>query len=99
MVLRLRARASFHMAVLGNACWVRFAGDIICSLSLLSDYNINYKNYIGERTGDRFDLNLPRRSLLVLSGDARYNWKHGILSKTFDYCADGSIRLRLVFIL
>ena len=69
-------------------------GDTICSLSLLSDYNINFKNYIGDRTGDRFDLNLPRRSLLVMSGDARYNWKHGILSKTFDYCSDGSIRTR-----
>ena len=69
-------------------------GDTICSLSLLSNYNINFKNYIGDRSGDRFDLNLPRRSLLVMSGDARYNWKHGILPKTFDYCADGSIRQR-----
>ena len=69
-------------------------GDTICSLSLLSDYNINFKNYIGDRTGDRFDLNLPRRSLLIMSGDSRYNWKHGILPKTFDYCSDGSIRTR-----
>jgi len=69
-------------------------GDTICSLSLLSDYNINFKNYIGDRTGDRFDMNLPRRSLLIMSGEARYNWKHGILPKTFDYCSDGSIRPR-----
>ena len=69
-------------------------GDTICSLSLLSDYNMNFKNYIGDRTGDRFDLNLPQRSLLVMSGDVRYKWKHGILPKTFDYCSDGSIRSR-----
>jgi hypothetical protein len=33
-------------------------------------------------------LFLPERSLIVLSGDARYNWTHGIEKRTADVVVD-----------
>lgn len=40
----------------------------------------------GERKeeGKRWDLYLPERSVLVMSKDARYQWKHGIPGRTHD---------------
>ncbi|KAF8644449.1 hypothetical protein AX16_008448 [Volvariella volvacea WC 439] len=44
----------------------------------------------GARGRDRWDLYLPRNTVLVLSGDARYKWKHGIERRTEDLvCHDG----------
>ena len=40
----------------------------------------------GERGGEggKWDLYLPERSVLVMSKDARYVWKHGIPGRTHD---------------
>lgn len=49
-------------------------GSVIASLSLLSDTEMT----IGQYHGESFKIPLHRRSLLVLSGDARSKWYHSI---------------------
>jgi hypothetical protein len=41
-----------------------------------------------EEDGEAYDLYLPERSLLVMSGDARYKWTHGIPRRKWDYVED-----------
>jgi len=36
----------------------------------------------------KWDLYLPERSVLVMSKDARYHWKHGIPGRTHDLVED-----------
>ena len=43
----------------------------------------------GEQTTNL--LLLPRRSLLIMSGESRYAWQHGILARKSDLGADGSL--------
>ncbi|XP_047367080.1 alkylated DNA repair protein alkB homolog 8-like isoform X3 [Vespa velutina] len=53
--------------------------DTILSLSLSSSCVMNFKK------GDmKVDVVLPQRSLLVMTGEARYAWTHGISSKYND---------------
>ncbi|KAH8401441.1 hypothetical protein KR009_005537 [Drosophila setifemur] len=53
--------------------------DPILSLSLQSDVVMDF------RQGDEHvQVRLPRRSLLVMSGEARYDWTHGIRPKHID---------------
>lgn len=62
-------------------------GDTIVALSLASDIVMefrkpsptNSKEYI-----DHVEVTLPRRSLLVMSNEARYGWKHGIVPRKID---------------
>jgi alkylated DNA repair dioxygenase AlkB len=49
------------------------SGDVIIVLSLLGDAVMNFK-----RGKQVFSVSLPRRSLLKMSGDLRYFWKHSI---------------------
>ena len=49
--------------------------DFIVCLSFLSEAVINFKNI---ETNEIKQLLLKPKSLLILSGDARYKWKHGI---------------------
>lgn len=51
----------------------RIFGDVISTLSLGSGINMEF-----ERDDKIVVVYLPVGSLLVLSGDARYKWKHGI---------------------
>ncbi len=50
-------------------------GDKIQSLSLGSNIGMIFKN---KSTLEIVNIYLPRRSLIILEGDARYNWTHGI---------------------
>ena len=50
-------------------------GDNICSLTVGSPCNMLLKN---KKTGEEKTLLLERRSLLVLSGEYRNDWTHGI---------------------
>lgn len=43
----------------------------------------------GEREGERHDVYLPPRSVYVMSGDARWEWAHGIAYRTEDVVVDG----------
>ena len=54
---------------------------IVASLSLLADCVMDFRSLQGSR---REALLLKRRSLLVLSDDARYRWQHGIARRKND---------------
>lgn len=54
--------------------------DPIISLSLGSSTVMEFKN----ETGEHLSVVLPRRSLLILSGESRYKWTHGITPRVFD---------------
>lgn len=47
--------------------------DVIVSISLLSSCVMQFS-----RGGEQQEMFLKPRSILLLSGEARYNWKHGI---------------------
>lgn len=53
--------------------------DVISSLSLLSDIGMEFILYNNKKT-----IMLERRSLVVLTGDARYKWRHGIEKRLID---------------
>jgi alkylated DNA repair dioxygenase AlkB len=53
-------------------------GDTICAISLGSNCIMDF---IGEKSVPFW---LEARSLLVMQGDARYHWKHGIAPRKFD---------------
>lgn len=51
------------------------------SVSLLSDVSMSFDN---PKTGEKFAMILPRRSALVLTGEARYLWRHQIAARKID---------------
>lgn len=53
--------------------------DPILSLSLESDIVMDFR-----KNEERLSVLLPRFSLLILSGESRYDWTHGISSRTMD---------------
>lgn len=57
-------------------------GPVVCSLSLLSSCIVEMSNPTTK--GKKKPVLLERRSLLVLTGDARYIWKHGIEGESYD---------------
>lgn len=59
-----------------HSCFV----DPIISLSLSASIVMEFKN----QNGDHRSLLLPRRSLLIMSGEGRYGWMHGIVPKMSD---------------
>ncbi|XP_065080263.1 alkylated DNA repair protein alkB homolog 8 [Ochlerotatus camptorhynchus] len=54
--------------------------DPIISLSLGSDIVMDFR----DTTGQHLNVDLPRRSLLVMSGESRYGWTHGITPRKMD---------------
>lgn len=50
-------------------------GERLVTINLLSSTTITMSH---EDLGIELDVELPRRSLIVMSGAARYQWKHGI---------------------
>jgi alkylated DNA repair dioxygenase AlkB len=55
-------------------------GPVVASLSLLSDVVMDFES----ADGAKVSALLPSRSMLVLSGPARYAWKHGIAARKRD---------------
>jgi len=55
-------------------------GDIIIGISLLSDCKMTLSKLTPENN-DSVNIDLPARSLYILSGDARYKYMHGIQSR------------------
>lgn len=56
-------------------------GDIVASLSLGSGCTMDFTEVATEVKRSVF---LPRRSLVIISEDARYKWKHGIAKRKSD---------------
>ncbi|KAI7901193.1 uncharacterized protein BX663DRAFT_515217 [Cokeromyces recurvatus] len=65
-------------------------GPAILSLSLLSDCIMKFTD-----TDDHvsIDIVLPRRSLAILTGDARYKYKHGISKDLIETTSSGEITI------
>lgn len=63
-------------------------GDTILSLSLGSDCVMDFRHRESAET--RYQL-LEARSLLMMTGEARYGWKHGIAARFIDYVGERSI--------
>ncbi|KAH8299627.1 hypothetical protein KR044_003649, partial [Drosophila immigrans] len=59
--------------------------DPILSLSLQSDVVMDFR-----RNNELVHVLLPRRSLLVMSGESRYDWTHGIKPKHIDVVSTAS---------
>ena len=57
--------------------------DPILSLSLNSAVVMEFKNK------ETVCVLLPRRSLLIMSGESRYAWTHGIIPRKYDFCYSG----------
>lgn len=66
--------------------------DGIVSLSLGSDVVMDFS-----RGSEKKEVQLSRRSLLVMHGEARYNWKHGIAKRTSDAGKKRTRRISLTF--
>ena len=64
----------------------------VCSLSLGSGYMMDLTNGNVEKS-----IYLEPRSLLILKGDARYKWKHGIASRKSDHGVKRQRRISLTF--
>lgn len=65
---------------------------IICSLSLASGCIMDLTNGHAKKS-----IYLEPRSLLILKGDARYKWKHGIASRKNDNRVKRQRRISLTF--
>ncbi|KAJ2962619.1 hypothetical protein NQZ79_g2262 [Umbelopsis isabellina] len=63
-------------------------GPVIMSLSLLSPCVMQFTHC---ETGQKFDICLPRRSLVVMTDEARYNYKHSISKDLIETLSDGTI--------
>lgn len=67
-------------------------GDAIYVISLLADTVIDFRP--GGHGEEITQVHLPRRSLLVMQGAARYGFEHHISSRKCDVLDDGSVRPR-----
>jgi alkylated DNA repair dioxygenase AlkB len=63
-------------------------GSVVSSLSLGSDVIMEFTQ---ANSGERLSLLLPKLSLLVMTGEARYLWKHAIPQRTKDRVAGRTI--------
>jgi alkylated DNA repair dioxygenase AlkB len=71
-------------------------GPVIISISLLEPTNMVFQPIPGRATGDSqsqigpVTLTLEPRSLLLMTGESRYHWKHSIPVRTTVHRVDGS---------
>jgi hypothetical protein len=59
------------------------SGPFICNLSLLADGQMTYvrEKGTGVPENDTVKVNLPARSMHIMTGPARWSWKHAMLNK------------------
>ena len=60
-------------------------GDTIACLSLLSDCVMNFKSI---KDDEKWDVYLPKRSLIIFQGESRFNITHSISKNDFDEIGD-----------
>ena len=65
-------------------------GDEIISISLASDVIMEFTSPDSKKVS----VLLPRRSAVILEGDARYKWKHGIPARKKDQLENGNVLIR-----
>ncbi|CAG8561328.1 936_t:CDS:2 [Diversispora eburnea] len=66
-------------------------GEFITSISLGSPVIMEFKNV---KTGEVINIDLPDKSLLILSNEARYVWSHSIRARKSDQLDNGQVRER-----
>ncbi|CAG8650152.1 17417_t:CDS:2 [Acaulospora morrowiae] len=66
-------------------------GEYIVAFSLGSSVIMEFKNV---KTGNVINIDLPNRSLLILSEEARYAWSHSIRARKSDQLENGQVRRR-----
>ncbi len=71
---------------------VRSFADGIVSISLGSNVTMDFTS-----NNNKVEVPLPRRSVVALFGQARYEWKHGIAARKFDNGEKRSRRISLTF--
>ncbi|MEL6151175.1 MAG: alpha-ketoglutarate-dependent dioxygenase AlkB [Chloroflexota bacterium] len=64
-------------------------GDVIASLSLLSGSVMHFDHYTRSK---RVSVYLAPRSMVVMTGEARYHWKHSIPARQTDRLATGIVK-------
>lgn len=62
-------------------------GDVIAVISLGSDYVMDFRH---RENGTHIPLLLEARSLMIMSGESRYKWTHGIAARCQDI-VDGRV--------
>lgn len=65
-------------------------GDQVINISLGSDIVMDFFGPADEKKS----VLLPQRSVLLVEGEARYKWKHGIAARKTDKLEDGAILRR-----
>jgi len=65
-------------------------GDEIISISLASDIIMDFIS----PDEKKISVLLPRRSAVILEGDSRYKWKHGIAGRKKDQLQNGNVLIR-----
>jgi alkylated DNA repair dioxygenase AlkB len=76
----------------------RSFADGIVSLSLGSPVIMDFvRGNEKDKKGEKQEVALPRRSVLSLSGPARYEWRHGIASRKSDHGVKRTRRVSLTF--
>ena len=70
--------------------FTRHFGDTVASVSLLSDAVMDFTS-VEDRT-QTLPVLLERGSAVILTGDARYRWKHGIALRHIDRYKDREIQ-------
>ena len=74
-----------------DAVW----GPVVATISLGDDYIMDFDR--GRDTGRSKSMLLRRGSVLVLTGDARYEWRHGIAKRKSDGAHRRQRRVSLTF--
>jgi alkylated DNA repair protein alkB family protein 8 len=59
-------------------------GETILLFSFGSDVIMEFTTSSEESTRDVVEVLIPSRSMVIMTGDSRYGWTHGIRSRTFD---------------
>jgi alkylated DNA repair dioxygenase AlkB len=59
-------------------------GDIIISISLGGQCVMNFQREATTKEQDKIPLLIPPRTLIVMTGESRYNWYHGIPPRKSD---------------
>ncbi|CAG8768099.1 11877_t:CDS:2, partial [Funneliformis caledonium] len=66
-------------------------GPSVIAFSLESSAIMEFKNI---KTNKVINIDLPRRSLMIIKDDARYAWSHAIRARKSDILENGQIRDR-----
>lgn len=65
--------------------------DIIAVVSLGGPINMDFVSDCGSK---KVSVEIPNRSLYIMSGDSRYGWRHGVASRKTDRDVEGYLRSR-----